>query len=113
MVEASTRLLNRLVGSPSVVKPASSPWNSGKQRRLGLLARRSNRCGGFLDLVLEEELALREDRRFRHTLRISKTAAPQDPGRLLHHCAVVPIKGPSHRRLKNRLTAIDSEAGGP
>jgi DNA replication protein DnaC len=30
--------------------------------------------------------------------------------RLLHHCAVVPINGPSYR-LKNRLTTIDGEAG--
>ncbi|MFE0509553.1 IS21-like element helper ATPase IstB [Streptomyces sp. NPDC058964] len=30
--------------------------------------------------------------------------------RLLHHCEVVPINGPSYR-LKNRLTAIDGEAG--
>ncbi|MFI8106538.1 ATP-binding protein [Streptomyces sp. NPDC086023] len=30
--------------------------------------------------------------------------------RLLHHCDVVPINGPSYR-LKNRLTAIDGEAG--
>lgn len=30
--------------------------------------------------------------------------------RFLHHCEVVPINGPSYR-LKNRLTAIDGEAG--
>ncbi|MGW6796566.1 IS21-like element helper ATPase IstB [Streptomyces chartreusis] len=30
--------------------------------------------------------------------------------RLLHHCDVVPINGPSYR-LKNRLTAIEGEAG--
>ena len=47
----------------------------------------------FLDLVLQEELAVRDERRFRTGLRLSR----------------LPINGPSYR-LKNRLTAIENVA---
>ncbi|MFJ8441991.1 ATP-binding protein [Kitasatospora griseola] len=84
----------------------------------------------FLDLVLSEELGVRDDRRFRQGLRLSKlphhktlddydfSFQPElDPrkvkdlatailDRLLHHCEVVSINGNSYR-LKNRLQAID------
>ncbi|WTX74985.1 ATP-binding protein [Streptomyces sp. NBC_00647] len=36
--------------------------------------------------------------------------SPSILDRRLHHCDVVPINGPSYR-LKNRLTAIEGEAG--
>ena len=45
----------------------------------------------FLDLLLEKELGLREGRRFRN--------------RLLHHCDVLAINGPSYR-LKDRLPLV-------
>jgi DNA replication protein DnaC len=61
----------------------------------------------FLDLVLSEELAVRDDRRFRQGLRLS---------RLPHHKTLdeydfsfqTDLNGPSYR-LKNRLAAIERD----
>ncbi|MFJ7067796.1 ATP-binding protein [Streptomyces sp. NPDC101115] len=83
--------------------------------------------------MLGEELAVRDERRFRQGLLLSKlphhktiddydfSSRPElGPrkvkdlatailDRLLHHCGVISINGPSYL-LKNRLAALDGDA---
>ncbi|MEU9663547.1 IS21-like element helper ATPase IstB [Streptomyces chartreusis] len=64
LVTARIRSTATKLGLPHLAEGLQSLLGRADAGKLGYV--------DFLDLVLEEELALREDRRFRHALRISK-----------------------------------------